>query len=140
MSKAYFEGQDFSTTEKNNAPIGTGKYKIVKNDEKIVLNKNENYSRDELTLETITIEKYESLGELYNAFKLGKIDLITTNNTSIENYIGTIGYNKQEVDGREFDYLALNTQIHDKSIFRRQPQQYCFHQSVPPAFYTLHRL
>ena len=37
-------------------------------------------------------------------------------------------------------YLALNTQIHDKSIFRRQPQQYCFHQSVPPAFYTLHRL
>ena len=37
-------------------------------------------------------------------------------------------------------YLALNTQIHDKSIFRRQPQQYCFHQSVPPAFYTLHCL
>ena len=110
MSKVYFEGQDFSTTEKNNAPIGTGKYKIVKNDEKIVLNKNENYSRDELTLETITIEKYESLGELYNAFKLGKVDVITTTNTEIENYIGTIGYNKQEVDGREFDYLALNTQ------------------------------
>ena len=49
MSKAYFEGQDFSTTEKNNAPIGTGKYKIVQNDnDKIVLNKNENYNRDNL--------------------------------------------------------------------------------------------
>ena len=30
MSKDYFEGQDFSTTEKNTAPVGTGKYKIVK--------------------------------------------------------------------------------------------------------------
>lgn len=111
MSKAYFDGQDFSTTEKNNAPVGTGKYKIVQNDnDKIVLNKNENYTRDELTPETITITKYANLGELYNAFKLGKVDVITTNNTSIENYIGTIGYNKQEVAGREFDYLAFNTQ------------------------------
>ena len=76
----------------------------------IILNKNENYSREELTLETITIRKYASLGELYNAFKLGKVDVITTTNTGIENYIGTIGYNKQEVAGREFDYLALNTQ------------------------------
>lgn len=111
MSKNYFEGQDFSTTEKNNAPIGTGKYKIVQNDnDVIILNKNENYSREELTLETITIRKYASLGELYNAFKLGKLDVITTTNTGIENYIGTIGYNKQEVAGREFDYWALNTQ------------------------------
>lgn len=111
MNKAYYEGQDFSNTEKNNAPIGTGKYKIIQNDnDKIVLSKNENYTRDDLTLETITITKYAGLGELYNAFKLGKIDIITTNNTSIESYIGTIGYNKQEVAGREFDYLALNTQ------------------------------
>lgn len=111
MSKTYFEGQDFSTTERNNAPIGTGKYKIVQNDgNEIILNKNENYFREELKLETITIEKYASLGELYNAFKLGKVDIITTTNTGIENYIGTIGYNKQEVEGREFDYWALNTQ------------------------------
>ena len=109
ISKTYFEGQDFSTTEKNNAPIGTGKYKIEQNDnDKIILKQNENYSRNELTLETITISKYASLGELYNAFKLGKIDVITTTNTSIDSYIGTIGYNKQEVAGREFDYLALN--------------------------------
>ena len=111
MSKTYYDNQDFSTTEKNNAPIGTGKYKIVQNDnDKIILNKNENYTRDELTPETITITKYSNLGELYNAFKLGKVDVITTNNTSIEKYIGTIGYNKQEVAGREFEYLALNTQ------------------------------
>ena len=85
MNKNYYEGQDFSTTEKNNAPIGTGKYKIVQNDtNQIVLEKNENYSRSELTLEKIVIGKYGTLSELYNAFKLGKVDLITTNNINIE--------------------------------------------------------
>ena len=111
MSKTYYEGQDFRIVEKNAAPIGTGKYKIIKSkDNSVVLGKNENYSREELTLEKITILKYANLGELYNAFKLGKIDVITTTNTGIENYIGTIGYNMQEVAGREFDFLALNTQ------------------------------
>ena len=111
MSKTYYEGQDFSNTEKNNMPVGTGKYKIVQNiSNAIILNKNEYYEREELTLEKIKISKYATLGELYNAFKLGKIDVITTTNTGIENYIGTIGYNMQEVAGREFDFLALNTQ------------------------------
>lgn len=111
MSKNYYEGQEFTNIEKNNAPIGTGKYKIIQNNnEGIILSKNENYTREELTLEKITIGKYASLGELYNAFKLGKIDIITTTNTSIENYIGTIGYNKKEVVGREYDFIAINTQ------------------------------
>lgn len=111
MSKKYYEGEDFSTTAKNNTPIGTGKYKITQNtDSEIILEKNENYTREELTLEKITIEKYSNLGELYNAFKLGKIDLITTTNTKIEDYVGTIGYNVQEVAGREYDFLAINTQ------------------------------
>jgi len=110
MSRTYYEGQDFSTTEKNSAPVGTGKYKIVQNvSNAIILNKNEHYSREELTLEKITISKYSTLGELYNAFKLGKVDVMTTTNIGIENYIGTIGYNKQEVAGRELDFLALNT-------------------------------
>ena len=111
MSKVYFEGQDFVATEKNNMPVGTGKYKIIKNDgEGITLAKNENYTREELTLETITIGKYANLGELYNAFKLGKIDLITTNNIKIEENIGNIGYNVKETMGREYDFLAINTQ------------------------------
>lgn len=96
--------------EQNNIPIGTGKYKIVQEiSSQIVLNKNEHYSREELTLEKITISKYENLAELYNAFKLGKIDVITTDNINIEDYIGTIGYNVQEVAGRKFEFLALNT-------------------------------
>jgi ABC-type transport system substrate-binding protein len=111
MNRTYYEGQDFSNTEKNNLPIGTGKYKIVQNISNVItLNKNQYYSREELTLEKITISKYATLGELYNAFKLGKIDVITSTNINIEDYIGTIGYNKQEVAGRGLDFLALNTQ------------------------------
>ena len=41
MSRTYYEGQDFSTTEKNAQPIGTGKYRIVQNiSNAIILNKN----------------------------------------------------------------------------------------------------
>lgn len=111
MSKKYYEGQDFVATEKNAQPISTGKYKITQNDSNVItLEKNEHYKKEEITLEKITISKYANLGELYNAFKLGKVDVITTTNIGIENHIGTIGYNKQEVAGREFDFLALNTQ------------------------------
>lgn len=111
MSRTYYEGQDFVSTEKNNQPIGTGKYKIVQNiSNAVILNKNEHYTKEELTLEKITISKYASLGELYNAFKLSKVDVITTTNIGIENHIGTIGYNKKEVAGRDFDFIALNTQ------------------------------
>lgn len=100
-----------STHYEENMPLGTGKFKIVQNiSNAIILNKNENYTREEITLEKITISKYGTLGELYNAFKLGKMDVMTTTNVNIQNYIGTIGYNMQEVAGREFDFLALNTQ------------------------------
>ena len=111
MSKNYYADQDFETTAKNNMPIGTGKYKIEQNNnEGIILTKNENYDRGELSLEKITIGKYSNLGELYNAFKLGKVDLITTTNTGIQDSIGTMGYNIKENAGREYDFLALNTQ------------------------------
>jgi len=96
--------------EENNISIGTGKYKIVQNiSNAIILNKNEHYLRGELTVEKITISKYTDLSELYNAFKLGKVDILTTTNINIEDYIGTIGYNMKEIAGREFEFIALNT-------------------------------
>ena len=50
------------------------------------------------------------MGELYNSFKIGNIDLVSTSNLYYENYIGTIGYNKKDFKGKEFDFIALNTQ------------------------------
>lgn len=106
----YYELEDFNTSSK--IPIGTGMYKIEGIDAtNITLKKNENWWKKEKInskIETIQIKKYAEIGELYNSFKLGNIDIFTTSNLNLEQYIGTIGYAKTEFKGREFDYLAFN--------------------------------
>ena len=112
MCKKYFAEESFQDSEKGKMPLGTGKYVISEiQDSKIILTKSENYwnkKNDEPQIETIKINLYESTGEMYNDFKLGKLDLVNTTNINIENYIGTIGYNKVEDIGREYEYLAFN--------------------------------
>ena len=112
MSKSYFGEENFQQSVKTNLPIGTGKYVIdTRQDSKIILTKNENYwnkEDEDSQIQTIKINLYESVGEIYNDFKLGKLDLVNTTNVNIEDYIGTIGYNKVEDIGREYDYLAFN--------------------------------
>ena len=112
MSKEYYETEDFVNTSKNANPVGTGKYKITAVEPSyIILEKNQNWWDKEknLTIEKITINLYSSIGELYNSFKIGNIDEISTENNNIQEYIGTIGYNPKEIKGREHTFLALNT-------------------------------
>lgn len=113
MSKEYYGDDDFSSTDKNAKPIGTGKYKITEVESSyITLEKNENWwNKDKigLSLEKITINLYSSAGELYNSFKTGSTDILYTTNNNFSDYIGTIGYNLKEVRGREHNFLALNT-------------------------------
>ena len=108
----YYFDEDFYTTEK--VPMGTGMYEIKSIDSNnIVLEKNTswwNISNVNPKIETINIKIFTEIGELYNSFKLGNIDIFTTENYDLENYIGTIGYIKNEFKGRYFDYLALNCQ------------------------------
>lgn len=98
----------------NKMPLGTGKYKISAIEEnKIELEKNNKYRNidtEDCNFKTISINIYDSSGKVYNAFKLGSIDLIHTNNNKIEEYIGTMGYGKRIYPNREYDYLALNCQ------------------------------
>ena len=108
ISSAQYNEKDIST----GIPLSTGMYKISEiTDEKIELVKNENWRNlgtTELKLDNITIKKYNSVGEIFNAFKLGNIDIVNTSLTNIEDYVGTMGYNKKEYEGREYDFLALN--------------------------------
>ena len=108
----YYMGQDFYTSDK--IPMGTGMYKIESIDSSnIVLKKNDkwwNIKNSNAKIETIMIKIYSEIGELYNNFKLGNTDIFTTANTNLENYIGTIGYEKNEFKGRKFEYLAFNCQ------------------------------
>ena len=50
------------------------------------------------------------MGEVYNAFKLGYVDIINTSNLNYKDYVGKIGYNTVEYVGREYDYLVLNNE------------------------------
>ena len=49
------------------------------------------------------------MGEVYNDFKNGNIDTINTSQSSVNQYIGTIGFASKEFDGRDYDYIAFNT-------------------------------
>ena len=111
LCSSYYGGDDFWNTDKNRAPVTTGKFKIKEvTNSTIVLDRNSNWWNKDINinLEKITINLYSTPAELYNAFKLGGIDLITTNNDRYQEYVGTIGYNTLDVEGREFVFLALN--------------------------------
>ena len=118
LSKTFYDTQDYNDT--SIIPVGTGKYKVEGTEENyITLTKNSNWwDRDtELSLEKITVNIYDSIGELYNAFKMGNVDMVNTNNTNIQEYIGTIGYSTKDIKGREHDFIVLNTQ---NSLLSRQ--------------------
>lgn len=113
ISKDYYENEDFINTGKNVSPVGTGKYKITEvQPSYMLLEKNMAWwNRDtNLTIEKITINLYSSIGELYNSFKIGNIDVISTTNDNLQEYIGTIGYSAKELKGREHTFLTFNTQ------------------------------
>ncbi len=120
LSKDYYEGEDFKNTGKNASPVGTGKYKIETVESSyLILTKNTSWWNKEknLTIENITVNLYSSIGELYNSFKIGNIDLVATTNDNLQEYIGTIGYSSKELKGREHTFLAFNTQ---NEILKRQ--------------------
>ena len=110
MSSKYYEGEDFVTSTK--IPIGTGIFKISEVGSNIIkLVPNEVYwnsNRKPMATE-ININLYNSIGECYQAFKNGEIDIITVKITNIEDYIGSLGYNKIEYKSRDYDFITFNT-------------------------------
>ena len=111
LSSQNFDNENFTTSTK--IPVGTGMYQIDKMEGSFIsLVKNPNYwdSNKKPKIDTININIYSSMGEVYNAFKIGNIDLIPTSNTNFRDYIGTIGFNVSQYKARDFDYLAMNTQ------------------------------
>lgn len=112
LSNNFYLEQDFQTTEKNNVPMGTGMYKITSNDGgTILIKKNQNWwniEQKNAKIEEIKVSIFESMGDAYNNFKIGNIDILPTQNENLEKYVGTLGYNKIEYKGREYDFLVMN--------------------------------
>lgn len=111
ISSKYYENEDFLNTSKNITPPGTGKFKVIEENGGIALKQNKdwwNLKNEELKLEQIYINKYDNMGEAYNAFKIGNIDILNTQSVNIEEYIGTLGYRAKEYYGRQLDFIAFN--------------------------------
>ena len=110
MSYQYYLDKEFNSTI---VPVGTGMYKVTDvQSSYITLVQNTNWWNTDVkpTLTKITVNIYSTIGEMYNSFKSGNIDLISTQNSDIKDYIGTIGYAAKELKGREHDFIAFNTQ------------------------------
>ena len=93
--------------------IGTGKYKLESsNNSKLILTENTNWwnKQGEFNLKKVEINLYDNSSKLYNDFKLEEIDLISTSNFKTDEYIGKIGFNRNEYIGREYDFIAINTE------------------------------
>lgn len=84
--------------ENTETPMGTGKYQVVHQDPQNIILKGEK--------QTLNIKIYKTVAELYNAFTREKVDLIITQNTNYEKYIGTIGFDETTITGREFYYIS----------------------------------
>ena len=112
MSYKYYEGLNFYSSERTNIPLGTGMFKIDNYDEKVIgLSKNTEYWNENKhsVLEKININVYGTMGEVYNDFKNGNVDVINTTQSSVNQYIGTIGFAAKEFDGRNYDFVSFNS-------------------------------
>ena len=133
LPSMYYVNEDFENT--NKIPIGTGMYKIASIDENtILLTRNDRWRHiKEKTpkAQSVTIKRYNTMGEIYNSFKLDNIDIINTASTSYSEYIGTMGYNKKEYKGRNYDYISFNCNdviLQDKAV--RQAINYALDKST----------
>ncbi len=120
MCKNYYDEEFFKTSKYH---IGTGMYKVSEiSQNQIILEKNENYrDKDKVNknINKIYINKFSEVGEAYNSFKIGNIDVLSTSSVSYQEYIGTIGYYIKEYKGREYDFLSCNCNdylLQDKSV------------------------
>lgn len=101
--------EDKTLNSKTEVPIGTGKYKISNIDgEKIEISIND-FNSDNKTRKINVLIK-NNTNNLYSSLSKGEVDFIITNSIMYEEYMGTMGYNINYAQGREFEYLAFNTE------------------------------
>lgn len=113
MSSKYFGNyNEFISEAKNRKPVGTGMFYVSEADNyTVTLKKNTNWwdiKNKNAILQNITLNLYESMTSMFTDFKNSKLDILTTSNLNIQNYIGESGYLKFEYINRNYTYLALN--------------------------------
>ncbi len=110
ISSKYFNEENINSKSKNIKPVGTGLFYISDvNNKSILLKKNiKSLNSNELKIETITLKLYNSLSDSIDAFKSEEIDIFTTSNENIEEYLKNTSCNTSKYVNREYNYIALN--------------------------------
>lgn len=110
VSSKYFDEDNFNLESKNIKPVGTGMFYISEiENNSILLKKNViNFDNKGIKPDTITLKLYNSLSSAIDAFKTGEIDIFTSSNKNIEEYLKNTNYNKVEYVNRNYQYIVLN--------------------------------
>lgn len=109
ISSKYYNKENFKIESKNTKLVGTGMFYISDvNNKSILLKKNlYNSKAENLKVDTISLKLYSSLSTVIEAFKTEEIDIFTTSNKSIEEYLKNTRYNISKYINREYNYLVL---------------------------------
>lgn len=110
VSCKYYNEDNFLLESKNIKTVGTGRYYISETtNNNIILKKSvANFDKKSTKLDIINLKLYSSLSETINAFKESQIDIFTTANKDIDEYLKHVNYNKVDYINRNYSYLALN--------------------------------
>lgn len=110
VSSKYFSEDNFWKQDVNSKPVGTGLFYISEVDNKnILLKKNTNNQNSKiLKLDSVTLKLYDSLSKTIDAFNSEEIDVFTTSNKNIEEYIDKTKYLSSKYINRNYYYLVLN--------------------------------
>lgn len=123
VSSKHFDEKNFNLESKNLKPAGTGLFYISDiSNNSVLLRKNVTcWNNQRINLDSLSLNLYDSLSSTINAFKSGDIDIFTTSNMKIEEYLKNTSYNKQEHINRNYDYLILNCE--DNVLVNKEVRQ-----------------
>jgi peptide/nickel transport system substrate-binding protein len=158
ISKNYFSGEDFFSTEKNMEPMGTGPYifshiehyeksddgiknnlniepnaaiHLVRNDGWWKANPEWEYSENLPYIHEIIVKIFDDRQQEFNAFKAGVTDIMIMEKGEAAKYGLRRDINLKKYPGRYFEYLSFNTKnpiLTDKAV--RQAIAYALDKNV----------
>lgn len=123
VSSKHYDENNFKLESKNIKPAGTGLFYISDiSNNTILLKKSVNeLNSNKIQLDSINLKLYDSLLSAINAFKSGEIDIFTTSNRNIDEYLKSVKYTKKEYINRNYDYIILNCE--DKVLENKEVRQ-----------------
>ena len=126
MSSKYYTDDNFTKAEKNKNPVGTGMYYIAdRKASSITLKPNVSWwKKQELAIDNIQVNVYQTMNEELEAFKDGNVDMITSSfaDDVFGKMVVLIGFSRFNSSYRIVNANNYVMAIIDKAIGLRQKE------------------